>query len=223
MVLSDQYIYTILKNKIKNKSTYENYVVRLKNLCKILDKPLYTILKNPNIEMIQQAYPKSIYTQRNIVTVILSIFKNIPTLANKKQTIFKKWLDIHSKLDITPPSQQELITKEHIRAKYLEYKREHPHKNLQRSQEYLILSISLFSPSNILKYMQQSTKGSLTDNKYLVDDISDSVKAFPRSHVFLNNNKVPFISNNSYTVYVGRVLKRLFATNIGVNIIKNMN
>lgn len=219
MVLSDHYIYTILKKKITNPSTYENYVVRLKNLCKILDKPLYTILKTPNIEMIQQAYPKSIYTQRNIVTVILSIFKNIPTLASKKQTIFKKWLDIHSNLDITPP----LITKEHIKSKYLEYKRDHPHKNLQRSQEYLILSISLFSPSNILKYMQQSTKGNLTDNKYLVDDIYDSVKAFPRSHVFLNNNKVPFISNNSYTVYVGRVLKRLFNTNIGVNIIKNMN
>jgi hypothetical protein len=222
MVLSDKYIINTLKTNIKNTETSDNYINRLQNLSLKLHKSIYDIIKNPDITDIQIIYP-NINTQKNKIIVIMSVFKYIPELSSKKSKTLEGWSKIYEdvgslKIDV----KETPITKKDIENKYLEFKSNNPHEELSKSQEYLLLSIVLHSPSQIIDFVRCPTKGSITAPTKLADDLLESVKKHPRSYIFMTSDRKMFTSNNSYTVYVSRTFKKLFGINLGINTFKRL-
>lgn len=221
MGLSNIYIETLLSKNIPNKSTSENYIVRLNKLSSLLNKPIYDIIKSTNMNDIQILYPNP-STQKNVITVILSVFKYIPELSQKKPMLLKKWRAIHDELSKTEKSRPDISSDESpsisIKQKYQEYKK--PIESLSASQEYLLLSIATHSPNQLIDFSKRPTKGKITAPSDLADDILESVKQFPRPFIFVDKSGQGFKSNNSFTVYVSRTFHKLFGKKIGINDLK---
>lgn len=216
MGLSNEYIINTLQYTVSNKSSSDNYITRLQKLSSLLNEPIYSILKNPNINKIKEAYPNSVSTQKNMATVILSAFKNIPELALKKQKALMSWKDIHTTLrkeEEAQVSQKTLLSRDEIMLKYNSFKEVN---TLESSQDFLILSMALHSPRNMTKIALTPTTGKLTAVAQLADDISASLKKFPRSHIIVKENKEPFTSN-SFTVYASKKLSIIFGKHVGIN------
>lgn len=147
MGLSDSYILGILEGKITNASTRNTYVHKLKKLQEHLNgAALYDILKFPEkyTGLIRLAYPDSVCTQKNMVGVLLSAYKYIPVLLQKKPAAYNKWLGIRKQLDlqcgVNRNNKSPKITREELRDKYLALKLNYAHsKNL--TMRFILLSM----------------------------------------------------------------------------------
>ena len=85
MGLSNDYIINILNKTIENEVTKNTYISKLNTLSAKLNKSIYEILKDPKIyyPKIKELYPSNA-TQKNFVTMILSVFKLVDQLNIKK-------------------------------------------------------------------------------------------------------------------------------------------
>lgn len=146
MGLSDQYIVGALEGKITNVTTKNTYIHKLKKLQEHLKgAALYDILRSPEkyFSMIKTAYPESACTQKNMVGVLLSAYKYIPVLLQKKPAAYNRWLAIRKQLEsqcALNESKAPKITREELRDKYLALKQNYAHsKNL--TMRFILLSM----------------------------------------------------------------------------------
>jgi len=155
MVLSNEYIINILNKTIENEVTKNTYISKLNTLSAKLNKSIYEILKDPKIyyAKMKELYPSNA-TQKNFVTMILSVFKLVDQLNIKKQIAHKLWKEIHESLrdkenihyKKNQPSAKQLenyLSFAEIQEKYNALTNSNPHKTKKDSLEYLLLSISL--------------------------------------------------------------------------------
>jgi len=159
--MNNKEIDNILTLAYSKKTTQDNYRYRLNHLSSKIfnDKPIYEIISKPddNYTTIRQAYP-NISTRKNVLTVILALFKNSPKLQTLLPEELKRWKMFHDHMD----SFQEAKYKKHVPdmkqlAKYtpfedieLKYKSlkqaADPHATQQDSLQLVLLSIIVTTP-----------------------------------------------------------------------------
>jgi hypothetical protein len=154
MVLTNDFIINILNKNIENKKTKASYITRLETLTNKLNKSIYDIIKDPDIYYIKikQLYISET-SRKNMLTMILVIFKYIEELKIKKAKAKKKWVELHDELNKeqlekykkNEPSEKQLnnyVSFKEIEDKYKELSI-NPHIDKKTSFEYLLLSITL--------------------------------------------------------------------------------
>lgn len=144
----------ILEKTYKNKKTRDNYESRIRNLLKKL-KPntLQDILENPDIHYptIQKAYI-SLTTRKNLLTVILVLFREDTDLHETFQTAHEKWKKLHddlvkhqdAKIRRSEPEAKQIekyTSFEEIEKKYRELKKRTYHDTERHSMQYVLLSV----------------------------------------------------------------------------------
>lgn len=239
MGLSDEYITQAIENHFANKTTKNTYVSKITRLSKMLNKPIYDILKDPqnSFNSIKQLYPASVCSQINIVTLIMSIFKTIPELMKKKSLTWGEWRAIYEKLKVAMPAKREAaITKAEVDNKYVEL------KDHQSSQEFLLLSMIkhlkvpkadyskvyiVYPPARQSlnrDYLVLNHKPYLVLDKVryflpteLAVDIKESVRLKPREYLF-----GPYHKTNSYNIFFIRAFEGMFGKRVGVNGVKGI-
>ena len=159
--MRDTDIIKILKDAYAKPTTQKNYIHRLEHLQKevLPNTAYYDIIATPNesYQKIRDAYP-NISTRKNILTVILALFKQSSTLMSQLGEQQKRWKTFHEHMD----SFQEAKYKKHvpdakqlakytpfedIELKYKELKKyTDPHETQQDSLQLVLLSIIVSTP-----------------------------------------------------------------------------
>jgi hypothetical protein len=144
----------VLDKAFPNVKTRENYKSRLRGLTKSLNEgdPI-VILKAPDTyyPKLQQLYP-SFSTRKNMLTLILVLFREDPTLKSENAEAAAKWKQFHddlvriqeAKVRRSEPEDKQVkqyTSYEEITEKYRELKTKTPHNTLKSSQQFLLLSI----------------------------------------------------------------------------------
>ena len=143
----------ILARVYPNEKTRENYASRLRGLVrKVEADSLLDILEAPETwyPRIQEGYP-SLTTRKNVLTAILVLFREDPTLAAQEETK-RFWHKRHDELNRhqdarvkrSEPADKQIAqytSYEEIEATYEKLKRSSPHKTSRASQQFLLLSI----------------------------------------------------------------------------------
>ena len=250
MGLSNQFIISTLSKNISNASTRQTYINKVEVLTKTFRSDIYGIIKQPGIygDKIKSLYPKSVASQKNVITLILAIFKRVPILVQKKPQAYQKWFAIHKELgsQITAPKECE-ITLDDIKQKYEELKQNKPHSTKQQSMLYVLLSLimhirkrpdygllSVVVPPNHtsrskdyivlhddVPYMVLNNK-KLRVPRTLYEDLKESIDDYPRSFVFTDTKNEHYTKTNSYNVFVIRAFQKAFGKKIGVNNLANI-
>lgn len=185
--MNDAEIDSVLVRAYAKKTTQDNYRYRLKHLASNVfsGKPIYDIISHPDTSytVIRGAYP-NISTRKNILTVILALFKHSERLQQLHANEQKRWKTFHDHMD----SFQEAKYKKHlpdmkqlakytpfedIELKYKELKRQpDPHASLQDSLQLVLLSIVVSTPPKRSDYgsMQvfNDTDPNIKEQNYLV-------------------------------------------------------
>jgi hypothetical protein len=144
----------ILDKAFPNVKTRENYKSRLRGLTKTLEMPdPITILKAPDTyyPKLQTLYP-SFSTRKNMLTLILVLFREDPTLKSENAEAAAKWKQFHddlvriqeAKVRRSEPEDKQVkqyTSYEEITEKYQDLKKKTPHNTFKSSQQYLLLSI----------------------------------------------------------------------------------
>ena len=240
MGLTNDHIINILIQKIPQVSTRDIYINRITTLSKQLHASIYDIVKDPDtyFPKIRVLY-NSISTQKNLVTVILVIFNNIPLLMSKKKHALTMWQAIHHTLRInyTAPTSCS-ITRDEIVHKYntlhkhnqkqlllsmiLHLKNQHhdysnvaivrPPEHISPSTDYIVLKT--LNPYMVLQKRKYAIQ------PQLLQDINTSLSKSPRNYLF--TSKDSFMKPNSYNVFVIRTFEKLFNKKVGVNQLRLM-
>jgi hypothetical protein len=165
-IMNDATIRAIISDNYKNAKTSETYTSRLNVLQSTCDnKPLFEILKNPesHYETLKAKYT-NIITRKNMLTLILALFKYSTRLKNLLTTQYQQWAKYHDYMDRFVEAQYEQqrvpdarqLAKytpfEDMEAKYLELQKTDPHQTLQSSLHYVFLSIILSTPPKRADY-----------------------------------------------------------------------
>lgn len=255
MGLTDSFILEELEGKIMNVSTRNTYVHKLKKLQEHMKgAALYDILKSPEKYwvLIKAAYPESACSQKNMVTVLLSAYKYIPVLLEKKPASYNKWLGIRKQLDKECVVNDKLpkISLAELREKYLALKVKYAHS------KHLTMRFILFSmliniipafpkadfgcvaivhapaqESPLPNYIYFRTDGSafmmLHEQKreiatVLIEDIKKSLKYHPREYLITDRDNGCYVKANSFNAFVIRAFEAEFGKRVGVNEIKNV-
>ena len=160
MVISDNEIEKQLESIYTNKNTYLNYIHRLQRLRdKIVKCESYIALVSTpteNYDKIRLEYP-NISTRKNMLTVILSLFKNIEDIKNTLSKQQLEWKNFHEHMDSFQeanykkhmPSMNQLYKYtplEDIEIKYKEMTNGNPHKTIKESLQFILLSIIISTP-----------------------------------------------------------------------------
>jgi len=144
----------ILDKAFPNVKTRENYKSRLRGLTKTLETPdPIAILKAPDVyyPKLQTLYP-SFSTRKNMLTLILVLFREDSTLKTENEPAAAKWKQYHDDLvriqeakvrrsEPEPKQIKQYTSYEEITEKYQELKKKTPHNTLKSSQQFLLLSI----------------------------------------------------------------------------------
>ena len=144
----------ILDKAFPNVKTRENYKSRLRGLTKTLEMPdPIAILKAPDTyyPKLQTLYP-SFSTRKNMLTLILVLFREDPALKSENPEAAAKWKQFHddlvriqeAKVRRSEPENKQIkqyTSYEEITEKYQELKKKTPHNTLKSSQQFLLLSI----------------------------------------------------------------------------------
>ena len=157
---SDHDIEKALESVYEKKTTFSNYIHRLQRLRDkvVVSRSYYELVSKPeeSYEKIRSAYP-NISTRKNMITAILTLFKNVEELRNKFSDQQKRWKTFHDNMD----SFQEATYKKHmpdigqlakytpfedIEQKYKDLGKGDPHESLQDSLHYILLSIVVSTP-----------------------------------------------------------------------------
>lgn len=145
---------TLLDKGFPNMKTRTNYKSRLKALVKALaPAEINTILKAPDTyyAKLQKAYP-SFTTRKNMLTLILVLFREDAALKTENPDAAARWKKLHddllriqeAKVKRSEPEdkQIELYTSyEEIEDKYRELKSKTPHSTQKSSMQFLLLSV----------------------------------------------------------------------------------
>lgn len=160
MVISDKKIEEKLESLYENKTTLSTYVTRIRRLRDItVQSKSYTELVSnaeDSYEKIRLAYP-NITTRKNMITSILSLFKNIDELKNAYPEDQIEWKKFHDNMESFQkakykkhiPDEKQLAKYtpfEDIELKYKELKKNDPHKTLKSSLQLILLSIITSTP-----------------------------------------------------------------------------
>ena len=155
--IDDNAINNIICSAYPNEKTANNYLSRLKHIKEICDvDSIYAVVSNPqkNYSCLQTKYP-NINTRKNVITVILALFKHSPLLSKrleKEQIAWKKFHDMLNSLQeakykksLPDPHQiAKYTTSEEMSDVYQKVKSSgEAHKTLADSQKYLILSMAV--------------------------------------------------------------------------------
>lgn len=148
------HFYQVLDKAFPNIKTRENYKSRLRGLTRTLDieDPL-EILKAPDTyyPKLQELYP-SFTTRKNMLTLILVLFREDPQLKTGEADAAAKWKKRHddlvriqeAKVRRSEPEAKQIekyTSYEEITDKYKELKNKTPHNTLKSSQQFLLLSM----------------------------------------------------------------------------------
>jgi len=147
----------LLEAQFTNKMTLKSYLNRLKTIrSKLDDASTYTILTHPDTyyPQLQKAYP-SITTRKNMLTVILAIFRLDESLQTTHKAAYEAWKKKHtdlSKLEAakirrSEPEEKQVekyTSYEEIEEKYEELKRRGYHDTERHSMQFLLLSILVY-------------------------------------------------------------------------------
>jgi hypothetical protein len=189
--MNDSDFTVLIRNSYPNHNTAHNYIVRLKKLQQACSDshsgallPIHIILSKPAVyyDKIRASYP-NINTRKNMLTLILSLFKFSPELRVELEAQHKRWKKYHEDMDgfqearISKgmPSVEQLAKytpMEEIRLKYDELKRGDPHTDRQTSLHFILLSICLNTPPKRSNYgsmrIYRDTDPNIKDTNYLV-------------------------------------------------------
>ena len=144
----------ILIDTYENEKTRENYVSRIRGLMKKVNaSTLLEILVNPDVyyPKIQKLYP-SLTTRKNVLTVLLVMFREDEALKTTHATEHTKWKKLHddltkhqdAKVRRSEPEAKQVekyTSYEEIEAKYDELKKRGPHDTERHSMQFLLISI----------------------------------------------------------------------------------
>lgn len=151
--MDDKYT-KILERVYQNKKTLENYQSRLRGLLNKFDNvALQNILENPDIhyKKIQEEYP-SLTTRKNVLTVLLVLFREDEDLKENHKPAHEKWKKLHddlvklqdARIRRSEPEDKQVekyTSFEEIEAKYKELKKRTYHDTERHSMQFLLLSI----------------------------------------------------------------------------------
>lgn len=145
---------SLIKSKYTNPITLKSYLNRIKALkTKLETDDLHTILINPDIY-----YPKlkssyeSLTTRKNMLTVILALFREDNELQTSNAAAYTKWKKLHddlaklqeAKIRRSEPENKQIekyTSYEEITEKYESLRRRGYHDTERHSMQYLLLSI----------------------------------------------------------------------------------
>jgi hypothetical protein len=145
--------WTVLLDRVyTNKKTRENYTSRLRSLLKHFDVKLIDILLNPDVyyPQIQKIY-SSLTTRKNVLTLLLSLFREDDELKTKPE-IQAKWKKLHddlsklqeAKIRRSEPEEKQIekyTSYEEIEQKYNELRKRGYHDTERHSMQFLLISI----------------------------------------------------------------------------------
>lgn len=157
--MNDATVRKIIEDSYRKETTRSNYLARLNNLQQACNNtPLFQIISSPDAfyDALRKTYP-NISTRKNILTLILALFKNSQRLRDELQVQHKRWRKFHDDMDgfqeakysknMPDPDQLAKYTPmEDIDLKYKELKKVNPHDTLQSSQQFVLLSIITTTP-----------------------------------------------------------------------------
>lgn len=243
MGITNDYIINELQTKIDNIETKNTYINKLTTLSSKLNKPIYEILKDPDesFKNIQSTFPNSSCTQRNFVNAILSVFRTIKIISNKKPKIYLKWRNIYEKLGKIKHDRKPLvINRKDIESKYTTLN----HTTKKTSQELILLSLILnkipikynttiivypkhISSSSNYIFLKDNTTSYCVINKKkykmnidLYNDCMASVNKYPREYLFTDSNNNGYNKSNSFSVFVIRSFEEMFGQKVSLSDIK---
>lgn len=150
-MVSERYI-KLIKEEFKNPNTAKSYLNRLKTIESKVGAPLEEILKDPKkwYPKLQKAY-SSLTTRKNMLTVVLALFRIDPELKALEST-GAEWHKLHTdltryevaKVKRSEPSDKQVekyTSYEEIEAKYDELKKRGPHESERSSLQFILLSV----------------------------------------------------------------------------------
>lgn len=157
--MDDNQIRGILQQSYAKETTRSTYLQRLIALQRVCNGvQVYHILSDPEqyYPLIRNAYP-NITTRKNVLTLILALFKNSDKLRTYLKTQQVRWAQFHDNMDafqqtaykknMPNPDQLAKYTPwEEITLKYKELKKRDPHSSLGTSIEFILLSIISSTP-----------------------------------------------------------------------------
>lgn len=211
-LISDADIEDIIARNYPAQTTRDNYLHRLHILSSNVfqnSKSLYDILASPeeSYTSIRGYYP-NINTRKNVLTLILALFKHSTKLSTALPSQLARWREFHGHMD----SFQEARYKKHMpsdkqMAKYtplediertykdLRNKSQDPHKTLADSLQFVLLSIVTQTPPKRSDYgmmrIYHNRDPNLSDQNYvvLVKNDRDSKQAYRPSYMVFNKYK----------------------------------
>jgi len=144
----------VLDRAFPNVKTRENYKSRLRGLTKSLNEAdPFVILKAPDTyyPKLQQLYP-SFSTRKNMLTLILVLFREDSALKSGNPEASARWKQFHddlvriqeAKVRRSEPEDKQVkqyTSYEEITQKYQELKKKTPHNTLKSTQQFLLISI----------------------------------------------------------------------------------
>jgi hypothetical protein len=148
-----EHYYQVLDKAFPNQTTRSNYKSRLRGLTRSLETEDPTVIfKDPDTyyPKLQTAYP-SFTTRKNMLTLILALFREDPALKDAADAA-AKWKKRHddlvriqeAKVRRSEPEDKQVekyTSYEEITDKYKELKNKTPHNTLKSSMQFLLLSI----------------------------------------------------------------------------------
>lgn len=152
MAIDAKYVETLTR-VYPNPKTRENYLSRLRGLLAKVPVALDTLLTHPDTyyPQIQKGY-ESLTTRKNVLTVILVLFRETESLNKHHAAEHAKWKKLHddltkhqeAKIRRSEPEDKQVekyTSYEEIEEKYTELKKRGPHDTERHSMQYLLVSI----------------------------------------------------------------------------------
>lgn len=151
---TDAHYIDLLKAKYTNQLTLKTYTTRLQSMKEKLGAPsIHDVLINPDTyyPQIQKAYT-SLTTRKNILTSILSLYREDASLREHHPETHERWRKLHedlaklqdAKVRRSEPDEKQVekyTSFEEIEAKYLELRKRGPHDTERHSMQYILLSV----------------------------------------------------------------------------------
>ena len=244
MGLTNGYIIEQLALKIRNTTTVNTYVSKLNKLTGVMGKSIYDIAKTPHVSIpkIKELYAGSAFTQKNMIGLMLTVFKYNPDLITKKRQAYNAWVLAMKEYKSLESVADTKVTRDDLIAKYndvstkLVYKTDYTHHLLLSLLVHLpdvpranyahiaiVRAPALKSPSADYVYLKPGGSFLKLDGKkynmpdVLVADIEKSIKIHPRSWLFVDSSDKSYTKQNTFNVFVIRTMNKLFGQKIGVN------
>lgn len=202
---------------VLNAATAGNYKVRLENLSAKLGAPLYDIIRDPAkwTGVMSEVYISPI-TRRNITTAVLTLYRLMPVLGEKKPKAYQAWVEYHKRLDRGSGPAAPVLTRDEVLQKYNGL----GHATLAESVSKLLLSMILHHSLRNLHNMKFSWIQSGPED--FMTELALSRQKYPRKFVFVNKFGEPFTTPNAFVQFVIAQMQALFHKKIGLNHLKNI-